>query len=125
MMNEKTTVDDLLKTKDVPVVAIDQGSLFTFVNDAFTQEYGWTIDDLLGKSVVEIMPDHMRSGHNIGFSRFLATEKSELLNKYLPLKVKYKDGREMLANHFIVGDKKNNKWRFAAVIDYPNKNAAI
>ena len=118
-LNDSTTVDDLLSVTDVPIVAIDQGSLFTYINDAFTKEYGWSEQDLLGKSVAEIMPSHMRSGHNIGFSRFLTTEKSDLLNKHLPLKVKYKDGREKLSDHFIVAQKKNNKWRFAAVIDYP------
>lgn len=89
------------------------------MNEAFTKEFGWTSDDLLGKSVVEIMPEHMRSGHNIGFSRFLATEKSDLLNKHLPLKVKYKDGREKLSDHFIVAEKLNDEWRFAAVVNYP------
>lgn len=121
--DESTTVDDLLSVSEEPIVAIDQASIFTFISKAFTQEYGWSSDDLMGKPVAEIMPEHMRSGHNIGFARFMATEKSELLNKYLLLKVKYKDGRELLSNHFIVGDKKNGKWRFAALIDYPIKNA--
>ncbi len=118
-LNSTTTVEELLKITDVPVVAIDQASLFTYVNDAFIKEYGWTNEDLLGKSVVEIMPGHMRSGHNIGFSRFLATETSNLLNRHLPLKVKYKNGTEKLSDHFIVGEKVNDEWRFASVIDYP------
>jgi PAS domain S-box-containing protein len=120
--DRSTTVSDLLKITDLPIVAIDQGSIFTFVNEAFTKEYGWTRDDLLGKSVVEIMPDHMRSAHNVGFARFLTTEHSELLNKTLPLKVKYKNGREKLSNHFIVGSKKDGEWQFAAIIDYPTEN---
>lgn len=122
-VDESTTVDDLLKISDLPIVAIDQASIFTYINDAFIKEYGWTSQDLLGKPVVEIMPAHMRSGHNIGFSRFLATEHSELLNKYLPLKVRYKDGREEVSNHFIVANKKDGKWQFAAIIDYPQKDA--
>ena len=122
-LDESTTVDDVMEMTNVPIVAIDQACIFTYVNNAFTKEYGWTADDLLGKSVVEIMPSHMRSGHNIGFSRFLATEKSELLNKYLPLPVRYKDGTEKMSNHFIVGAKKDNAWHFAAVIDYPSKDA--
>ena len=117
--DKSTTVADLLKVTDLPIVAIDQSSIFTFVNEAFTKEYGWTSDDLLGKSVVEIMPDHMQSAHNVGFARFLTTEHSELLNKFLPLKVKYKDGKEKLSNHFIVGSKIDGKWQFAAIIDYP------
>jgi len=117
-----TTVADLLKVTDLPIVAIDQSSIFTFVNEAFTKEYGWTSDDLIGKSVVEIMPDHMRSAHNVGFARFLTTEQSELLNRNLPLEVKYKDGKEKVCNHFIVGSKIDGEWQFAAVIDYPKEN---
>lgn len=113
------TVDEMLKLKDVPVVAIDQESLFTFINKAFTKEYGWTEEDLIGKPVIEIMPKHMRSAHNIGFSRFLTTETSTLLGKPLPLKVRYKDGREETANHIIIGDKKAGRWTFSAVIEYP------
>ncbi len=117
--DKSTTVADLLKVTDLPIVAIDQASIFTFVNEAFTKEYGWTSNDLLGKSVVEIMPDHMRSAHNVGFARFLTTEQSELLNHNLPLEIKYKDGREKVSNHFIVGNKIDGEWQFAAVIDYP------
>ncbi len=120
--NATTTVADLLTITDLPIVAIDQSSIFTFLNDAFSKEYGWTSKDLLGKSVIEIMPDHMRSAHNVGFARFLTTEHSELLNKYLPLQVKYKDGTIKISDHFIVADKKNGKWHFAAIIDYPKEN---
>lgn len=117
-----TTVADLMKITDLPVVAIDQSSIFTYINEAFTVEYGWTEDDLIGKSVIEIMPAHMRSAHNVGFARFLTTEHSELLNKHLPLKVRYKDGQEKVSDHFIVAHKSKGKWQFAALIDYPKEN---
>lgn len=68
------------------------------------------------------MPAHMRSGHNIGFARFLTTETSNLLNKHLSLTVKYKNGREEISDHFIVAEKKDGKWHFAAIIDYPKRN---
>lgn len=113
------TVEQMLAMDSVPVVAIDQESIFTFINKAFMDEYGWTSEDLIGKSVVEIMPKHMRSGHNIGFSRFLTTESSRLLGKPLPLQVRYKDGTEMLSEHYILGEKVNDRWRFSAIVGYP------
>lgn len=122
-MDFPNKVEELLKLETVPVVAIDQESLFTFVNDAFVEEYGWERDELLGNSVTMIMPAHMHSGHNVGFSRFLTTETSELLGKRLPLKILYKDGRIETADHYIIGDKVNGSWRFAAAIDFPNKDA--
>ncbi|MDL2363229.1 MAG: PAS domain S-box protein [Patescibacteria group bacterium] len=117
------TVEAMLLLTDVPVVAIDQESIFTFVNGAFEEEYGWTSEDLIGKPVTEIMPSHMRSGHNVGFARFLTTETSELLGKPLPLSVRYKNGSEKLSDHFILSEKKDGRWRFSAIIDYPERNA--
>jgi PAS domain S-box-containing protein len=114
-----STVDEMLALSNVPVVAINQNGIFTYINNPFVTEYGWTEDDLLGESVVKIMPKTMHSGHNVGFSRFLTTESSELLGKPLPLKVLYKDGREKISEHFIMGDKINGQWRFSAIIDYP------
>lgn len=122
-MNLPTDVDELLALDDVPVVAIDQESLFTYVNDAFVSEYGWTENELIGEPVTKIMPSHMRSGHNVGFSRFLTTETSELLGKRLPLEILYKDGTVQTADHYIIGDRTEGKWRFAAVIDHPKTDA--
>lgn len=117
------TVDEMLALTDIPVVAIDQESNFTFVNKAFEAEYGWSLSYLLGKPVTVIMPEHMQGAHTVGFSRYLATEKSELLGTQLPLQVVYKDGRTEVADHYILSDKQpDGRWIFAAIIDYPNKN---
>ncbi|HSH55988.1 MAG TPA: PAS domain S-box protein [Candidatus Limnocylindrales bacterium] len=121
IMDYPKTVSDMLKLTHVPVVMIDQESIFTYVNGAFETEYGWTEEELLGKPVSEIMPVHMRSGHYVGFARFLTTESTNLLGKPLPLKVCYKDGREALSNHYILGEKTEGRWRFSAIIDYPDK----
>lgn len=118
-----SSVAKLLTLSDLPVVAINQESIFTFINEMFVQEYGWSRKDLIGKPVMEIIPPHMRNAHMVGFSRFLATESSELFGKSLPLHVLYKDGRVGLSSHFILGEKRNNRWRFAAIIDFPDKNA--
>ncbi len=121
MKNYPTSVKEMLALDDVPVVQISQEGIFMFINSAFTAEYGWTEDDLFGKPVTEIMPKHMRGAHNVGFSRFLTTETSNLLGKPLPLKIVYKDGRELISNHIIIGEKEEGRWTFSAIIDYPKK----
>ncbi len=68
---------------------------------------------------MEIMPAHMRGAHMVGFSRYLTTEKSELLGKSLPLSVLYKDGRETVSDHYILGRRVDERWEFAAIIDFP------
>lgn len=113
----------MLALKDVPVVAIDQESIFTFINESFEKVYGWNKEDLIGKPVTEIMPAHMRNAHYVGFSRFLTTESSNLLGKPLTLPVLYKNGTEKLSVHYILADKKDGRWRFGAIIDYPKRDA--
>lgn len=121
--NYPDTVDGLLALSNVPVVAIDRESLFTYINEAFTMAYGWSPDELIGKPVMKIMPKHMRSAHMVGFARFLTTETPTLLGKPLPLTICYKDGREEPAIHYILGDKSTGTWRFAAIIDQAHGKA--
>ncbi|MDQ3076905.1 MAG: PAS domain S-box protein [bacterium] len=116
MTNDKT-VNELLKEKKHPVVAIDEKGIFFFVNDAFEKEYGWTNTDLQGQVITKIMPSHMRDAHNFGFSRFLVTEAPRILGKKLPLPVFCKNESIKDAELYIIGDKtKNSKWRFAATL---------
>ncbi len=121
-MQYPTTIKEMLALTNLPIVMIDQESIFTYVNKSFEEEYGWNEQELLGKAVTEIMPEHMRNGHIVGFARFLTTESSNLLGKPLPLKIRYKDGREELSNHYILGEKSAGRWQFAAIIDYPDSN---
>lgn len=94
--------------------------MFIDINEMFERTYGWSRAELMGRSVVEIMPPHMRDAHSVGFARYLTTEKSDLLGKPLPLSVLYKDGRVAVADHYILGDKlADGRWRFAAIIDFP------
>lgn len=115
-MKRPESVDEILAIIDQPVVAIDQNGKFYFINDNFTETYGWTKDDLLGKMVTEIIPENLRNAHTIGFARFLSTEQPKVAGQALPLKIQFKDGRVLDAEHFILGDKKDGVWQFAATI---------
>lgn len=119
-MNYPKTVQEILDEKVLPSVAADHNGLLTLVNDAFQKAYGWNRDDLLGKSITTIMPPYMRDSHNVGFSRFLTTEKATVAAKPLPLPVLCKDGRVVDAEHFILAEKIDGNWIFAATIN-PNR----
>ena len=115
-MTYEKTIDQILHEEKLPTVAIDEHGIFFHVNHAFEDAYGWKIDDLIGNIITIIMPPHMRDAHNFGFSRFLTTEVSKIQGKPLPLPVYCKDGSVIQAEHFIIGEKKNGRWRFAATI---------
>ena len=110
------TVKEFLNEKNVPVVAIDEKGIFYYVNDAFENAFGWKREDLIGNLITLIMPSHMRDAHNFGFSRFLTTELPRILGKPLSLPTLCKDGSTLTSEHFIIGEKKNDKWEFAATI---------
>ena len=116
IMSRPSSVAEILKLSNVPVVCIDDHGLFTFINRTFTQTYGWTESELIGKPVTTIMPSQFRDAHIVGFSRFLATETARLTGKPLPLAILYKDETVADAEHFILAEKNDNRWRFAATI---------
>lgn len=115
-MADPQTYAEVIIIKDLPVVAIDHNSMFTMVNEVFEREYGWSEAELLGKSVTEIIPPYLRDAHQIGFARFLTTEVVTLLGRRLPLGILFKDGQIKDADHYILGEKYKEQWRFAAII---------
>ena len=117
MKNYPASVDEILKIQDVPTIGADDNSLITHINEAFTKVYGWTEEDIMGKSLTEIMPAKFREAHHVGFSRFLSTETPRVAGQPLPLAILFKDGTVKDAEHFILADKgKDGHWRFAATI---------
>lgn len=116
MAYKPKTFDELVKEQALPVVVIDHNSFFLVVNKAFEKEYGWTAEDLLGKSITKIIPPYLRDAHQVGFSRFMITEHPTLMNKPLPLSILYKGGAIREAEHYITGEKRKGHWQFAASI---------
>lgn len=116
-----SSVDEILALKDIPAIGASEEGFVTYINEAFTKTYGWTKKDLYGSSLTKIMPAKFREAHQFGFSRFLATEKPRVAGQPLPLEVEFKDGTVKLAEHFILADKKDNEWHFAATITLRNE----
>jgi PAS domain S-box-containing protein len=119
MNNRPKTVSEILAIINQPVVAIDHEGRFTDVNKAFTQAYGWTTEDLMGEAVTRIMPPDMRPAHQRGIDRFIATEEVRVAGKPIALPTLHKDGSVDDAEHYILGEKVDGVWRFAATIIPP------
>lgn len=115
------TVKDFLADEIAPIVGMDQDGSVFFINAAFEAAYGWTKEDLLGKSLTAIIPPNMRDVHQIGFSRFLQSGTPTLLGKPLQLPILCKDGRILSAEHLIIADKIDGRWSFAAKITLERK----
>lgn len=106
-----------MREQAIPVAAADHEGVVFFINTCFEEEYGWFKDDLIGNFITKFIPPHIRNAHNIGFSRFLTTEQSHILEKEMSLPVYCKDGTIRDATHFITSKKIDGKWRFASLIN--------
>lgn len=109
-------VAELRQRTDIPVIAADHRGFITSINERFHEAYGWTEADLVGQPLPTIIPKRFHDAHHSGFARFLTTETPTILGRELALVVMTKDGREVVAEHFIVGSLAGERWEFAATI---------
>ena len=105
-----------LQNGDRPFVLADSLGQVVSINQAFQQTYGWTEDQLRGQSLSLILPGAFQMSHQLGFSRFQATEQSTILAHPLRLKTVCADGSEVVSEHFILGEKPEAGWVFGATL---------
>ncbi|MGI8904923.1 MAG: PAS domain-containing protein [Candidatus Sumerlaeaceae bacterium] len=99
-----------------PLIRANGDGIITYINETFTQAFGWTSEEIVGKSLTAIIPLSFRDAHHLGFSRFLTTGIPTLLNQPLILKILTRDGRELDTEHYITAQSENGQWNFAATI---------
>ncbi|MFN2504448.1 MAG: PAS domain S-box protein, partial [Acidimicrobiales bacterium] len=61
------------------VVVADQGNRVVYLNASAERLLGWARQDLVGRPLLTIIPESLRSRHLAGFSRYLATGEARLL----------------------------------------------
>ena len=107
---------DSLASGDKPFVLADDHGVVIDMNDAFRDFYGWDDAGLIGEPIGLILPEAFRMAHQLGFSRFTATEQSTILGHPLRLKTLCADGRVIVSEHFIVAEKRSEGWVFGATL---------
>ena len=105
-----------LAATDRPYVEADALGMVVRTNQAFREVYGWSDDEIVGQSLGTILPESFRMSHQLGFSRFQATEKSTILAHPLRLSTRCADGRDIVSEHYIVAEKRDDGWVFGATL---------
>lgn len=113
------TITSLLMSNTDPVIVVDHEGQVSEVNRLFEEQFAWRAEDLIGNPVSSIIPAALHDAHHTGFSRFLVTGKGSILQQDLELEIVLGDGSVVAARHYIVAEKSDLGWRFAAII---NKN---
>lgn len=105
-----------LMAGDLAVVVADKNGNVTEINQHFERIFGWSATEIAGQPLTVILPPFFQDSHNLGFARFSTTGESRILNHPLNLKAVTKDQREIESEHFIVAEKQDSGWRFAATL---------
>src|SRR4028119_1272084 len=110
------TINEMKHETDLPVLMTDQHGFIIYVNEPFRQVFGWTDDEIIGQILTAVIPNSLHDSHNLGFSRFVMTGNPTVLNHPLQLKAVKNDGSEIDAEHFILSEKNQGQWVFAATL---------
>lgn len=105
-----------LQAGSAPFVLADHEGRIVAINAAFERTYGWRVAELVGESLSLILPEAYRMTHQLGFSRFRSSERSEVLGHPLRLATLCSDGRPIMSEHFIVAEQGPEGWRFGATL---------
>jgi PAS domain S-box-containing protein len=102
---------------NVPVIVINESGIIVRVNSLFEQEFGWDGTDLKGQPVSAVIPPSLRDAHNMGFSRYLLSKESTVLNIPLDLEILTGSGQVVMAPHYITAVERGEDVLFAARIE--------
>lgn len=109
-------IEAMKRETEFPVVITDQQGFITYVNECFTTVFGWSLAEIQGQMITVIIPIDFHDSHHLGFSSFLSTQHSTILNHPLRLKGMTKAGQEIEAEHTIMAERDRNEWVFMATL---------
>nr|RNJ65960.1 MAG: PAS domain S-box protein [Leptolyngbya sp. IPPAS B-1204] len=109
------TIEQLKQETQVPVIVVDEQGFITYINQCFQETYLWDTE-LIGKTLLDVIPTSFHDAHNLGFSRFSMTEKSNILDHPINAKVITKDGRAVWSEHWLIAEQLEGTWWFGATL---------
>lgn len=110
------TITSMLASDSDPVIVVNQEGRVTDVNRPFESAFSWSAEELIGNPVSNIIPAALHDAHHMAFSRFLVTGRGSILEQELELEIVLGDGTRIPARHYIVAERSEQGWRFAAII---------
>ena len=77
------------------IVVIDDASTILSVNPAMQTIFGYEPEEMLGRDLPMLMPEHLRSSHRHGISRYLSTSRKSMSWVGVQVPGRRKDGSEV------------------------------
>ncbi|MFI8304970.1 SpoIIE family protein phosphatase [Streptomyces sp. NPDC085927] len=76
----------------VATIAADESNRIIAVNESAAALLGWTADDLVGRPLTALIPEHLRRRHTMAFTSLLLSGQPRILGRSLPLPALHRDG---------------------------------
>ncbi|MEO6392786.1 MAG: two-component regulator propeller domain-containing protein, partial [Pyrinomonadaceae bacterium] len=77
-IESETRFRTLADTASDAIITIDTQSNIVFVNEAVEKIFGYSPAELIGKKLTELMPQELRSAHEGGLHRYVATNEKQI-----------------------------------------------
>lgn len=114
-MSEEGLYKRLIEAINEAVVVADEDGSIIIFNNAAERMFGYSMDDVIGKKIIILMPDTYRNLHEEGLRRFVRTGVSRIIGRLIEVEGLTKEGRRFpveLSLSFI----KNETYTFFAVL---------
>ncbi|CAL9653381.1 SpoIIE family protein phosphatase [Streptomyces sp. enrichment culture] len=92
---------DQVRAGRVPTIAADERNRIIAANGSAADMLGWHEDDLVGRPLTSLVPEHLRRRHLAGFFSLLLSGESRILDRSVPLPALHRDGRLIPVRLFI------------------------
>lgn len=112
----KTRFRALTENTNLVVIVIDANSKVHYVNDAVQDIFGYAPDELIGKSLLTIMPERRHEEHLHAVQRYLETGEKRLDWEWIELPGLHRNGTEVPLGIIFGETSIDGEPRFTAVI---------
>lgn len=98
------------------IMTVDQEHTILFVNSATEKIFGYTVDEMLGKKLFMLIPEHLHAAHAAGMQRYSETGRRSIAWQGVELPALHKDGHEVPIEVTFGETKRDGERLFTAVI---------
>jgi PAS domain S-box-containing protein len=91
----ETRYRTLAETASDAIITIDENSTIVYANEAVKQIFGYQPEEIIGEHLTKLMPQHLRSRHEEGLQRYMATNKKNIAWSAVELPGEHKSGEEI------------------------------
>ncbi|MGW0927457.1 SpoIIE family protein phosphatase [Streptomyces sp. NPDC002644] len=84
--------EDQVHSSRLPTVVADDDNLIIAANTAAADLLGWNLDDLVGRPLTALIPEHLRERHLAAYHSLLLTGRPRILGRAVPLPALHHEG---------------------------------